>query len=266
MPLFDSNDYKKFIREQIELNAGVRGYQSKLAEAAHCQKSYLSRVLHSDDHLNPDQAIGLAQHWNLGPDEIDWFLELVELARAQTEPLKKRIRERLKTMKAKHEDLSHHFKKPRIGTSEKENLYYSSWHWSALHILTSIPAFRRVEVIAERLNLPRELVRDCLSKLELLGLVQNRGGEWKNVPGGLYLPKESHLSRNHHANWRQRALLDAQLPERNSIHYTDVVSHSFVDYETVKERLLEVIEASRKIIKPSKEEELSCVCIDFFRV
>ena len=265
MSMFDSMDYKEFVLDQIKRNEEIRGYQSKLAEAARCQKSYFSHVLHSHHHLSQDQAMGLAIFWNLTSDETDWLLELLNLARAETEPLKRKIRERLKDLKTKRENLAEKFKKPRISASDKEYAYYSSWHWSAIHIITSIPTFRKVEAISERLNLPRDFVRECLKKLELMGLVKSVGSEWRIIPGGLYIPRESFLSSSHHANWRQRAVMDAQRQAGDVIHYTDIASHSFGDYEKIKMILLDVIDKTRKIVKPSKEEEISCLCLDFFR-
>ena len=209
--------------------------------------------------------MGLTAFWSFTADETDWFLDLVNFARAETEPLKRKIRERLKEMRARRENLAEKFKKPRITASEKESLYYSSWHWSALHIITSIPAYRKVEAISERLNFSKDFVRECLKKLEMMGLVKSVGSEWRVISGGLYIPRESFLSANHHSNWRGRAGLDARRIPNDSIHYTDVVSHSFNDFEKIKDLLLAVIDQTRKIVKPSKEEEGSCLCIDFFR-
>lgn len=266
MNVFEFTNYKDFIAHEIEKNREIRGYQSKLSDATRCQKSYFSHVLHSHHHLNLDQAMGLATFWSFTPEETDWFLELVNFARAETELLKRKIRQRLKEMRAKRENLAERFKKPRIAISDKEYLYYSSWHWSALHIITSIPAFRKVEAISERLNLSKDFVRECLKKLEQMGLVKPVGSEWRVVPGGLYIPRESFLSANHHGNWRQKAILDAQRFPNDSIHYTDVVSHSFNDFEKIKDLLLATIDQTRKVVKPSKEEEISCLSIDYFRL
>lgn len=181
MDIFSFNSYKEFIKKQINDNSESRGYQSKLAEAARCQKSYLSHILHSHHHLNPDQACGLALFWDLNNEETDWFLLLVDIERAQSESLKKRLREKLRYIKTAREDLAPRFKKPRIKVSEKEFFYYSSWHWSAIHIITSIPRYQTVEAISEKLGLPKSLVRDCLQNLEEIGLVKASNGRWKNI-------------------------------------------------------------------------------------
>lgn len=266
MSLFNLMDYKTFILEQIEKNSAERGYQKRLASAAKCHASYLSHVLHSDHHLHPDQAMGLCLFWSLSSEETDWFLELVNLARTQSAPLRRRIEQRLKSLKEKQENLSEKFQKPRITRTAEESLYYSSWHWSALHIITSIPTYRKIEIIADRLQLPKELVSHCLVKLEQMGLVKKAGSEWKIVPGGLFIPKEAFLSHNHHANWRHRALLDAQNASHDGIHYTYVASHSSNDSEGIKSVLLEAIERTGKIVRASPEEEISCVCLDWFRL
>ena len=99
-----------------------------------------------------------------------------------------------------------------------------------------------------------------------MGFVKSVGAEWRVALDGLYIPRESFLSANHHANWRQRAVIDSQRLPTDSIHYTDIFSHSFDDFEKIKDLFLSAIEQMRKIAKPSREEEGSCLCIDFFRL
>ncbi|MFX6794117.1 hypothetical protein ABTH15_20060, partial [Acinetobacter baumannii] len=77
-----TKDYKQFLLLQVAAHAGEYGYKSKLAVAAGCQKSFFSQVLNAHVHRTPEHALGLARFWKLNRLERDYFLELVNHARA----------------------------------------------------------------------------------------------------------------------------------------------------------------------------------------
>lgn len=84
--------------------------------------------------------------------------------------------------------------------------------------------------------------------------------------GDLHIPKNSPMIGIHHNNWRQRAVLDSTLPNTEGVHYTAVYSISRKDHEHLKTKVLDLVEQSRKIVAPSKEEELICFTCDLFEV
>ena len=266
MNLMTYVDYKEFMRDQIEKYRDERGYQGKLAQAARCQKSYFSQVLSTKANLSPDQAMGVAEYWQLNEDETAYFLELVSLARSQYPPLVNRIQIRLREIREKHER-----KSKQVGASEvivnDQWLYYSQWYWSAVHIIVGISGFQTPESIAQRLGLDELLVEQILNTLKLQGLVDLQKSRWVIKPVHRHLDPSSPLSTMNHSNWRHRALLDSQIPQSESLHYTSVQSHSRNDWQAIKDILLKGVTASRNIVKASSpDEELSCVCIDFFRL
>ncbi len=93
--IFYFNDYKKVIAHFIQVNESQRGYKSRLAEAAGCQNSYLSKVLSQAVHLTQDQGFGLSKFWNLMPVEEEYFLTLIQLERAGSLAYKNRLSEKL---------------------------------------------------------------------------------------------------------------------------------------------------------------------------
>jgi hypothetical protein len=258
-------EYRKFIRDQIEDREGERGYQGKLAAAARCQKSYFSQILKGDANLNLDQAMGLAEFWGLSEVETQYFLDLVSLARSQYPPLVRAIKERLRKMVEAHERDA-----KSSGASEiianTEWLYYSQWYWSAIHILVGIPKFQSVTTISKALNLEEALVETVLLSLKQQGLVEQSGSSWLTKPGHRHLSAQSPLNAMNHSNWRQRAVLNSQRSRPDPLHYTSIQSHSRSDSEAIKKVFLEAIAKSRSIIRPSPNEEMTAICLDFFRV
>ncbi len=266
LDVFTYKDYKTFIREQIEEHRQTRGYRQLLADAAGCQRTYLSQVLNSHIELTPEHAVGMTNFWDLGSSAAEFFLELVNLSRAGTPALKKLILSRLERLKKSQGDLAERIKAPTLQAGSYEALYYSTWLFSALHIVTRLRSCRTAAGAAAYLGIPEDLVRGYLSALEDIGLVKEERGQWHSLAGNLHLPKASPYLWRHHQNWREAALREAQAPEDSSIHFTSVHSLSLRDSEKVADLLRELIVKSRQLIEPSQDEVVTSLCIDYFTV
>lgn len=264
MNLFRYETYKDILIAQIASNPGGRGYRTKLAEAAGCQLSFLSQVIHSHVHLTPDHAAGLCEYWGFDNEERDYFLELVNLARAGSPILKTILLKRLAEIRAKHEDLASRYKKRESIREKDQALYYSSWHLSAIHILLTISEFRTVEEIAKRLSLPPSMVQQSLQQLTRIGLAVRKSGVWLPTENDLHLPKDSPFTSMNHSNWRHRATLDSCRREKGGVHYTTVHSVSRSDFEKIKEMALRFLDQTRAVVRTSPEEEVTCMTLDWF--
>ena len=243
-----------------------RGYQGKMARAAGCPQSYFSQILNANAHLNPEQALRLCMFWNLSDNETEFFLELVNLARTDFQPLVKRIKDRLQVIRQHANDLAERFASSRFLSTEKEVYYYSAWHWSAIHILVGVKGCCSVESVAKWLRLSPQVVRDTLAALEAMGLVKHGTKGWQTIPGNLHLRNDSPMLPIHHANWRERAVSHARGAPADGLHYTVVASHGEADFEQIKQIFLASLDKVRAIIAPSTDEELRCICLDFFSV
>jgi uncharacterized protein (TIGR02147 family) len=262
--VFGFSDYREFMKAQIAAAQNEWGLISRMAEAAHFQRSQLSRVLSGHLQLTMDQAFGLSEFWKLNEAEHTYFLKLVECSRAGQKRYRERLRNELDKLRKEQENIAARLKQPPA--QEIETFYYSSWHWTALHILVSIPQFQTSKAIAERLNLPLLKVERCLVELKKFGLVQFSSGRWTFSSQTTHLPNSSPFISAHHLNWRQRAVLDSQSQETDGIHYTMVQSLSESDMQKIKAMILRMIDDYNRVAAPSKEEELICFTCDFFRV
>ena len=74
--LLSCNNYKKFIKEQVNKNKSIKGYQSKLADEIGCQRAYLSRVINGEQHFTLEHGVKAAEFWGLSATETDYFLNL----------------------------------------------------------------------------------------------------------------------------------------------------------------------------------------------
>jgi uncharacterized protein (TIGR02147 family) len=262
--LFSAPDYRLYLAESVN-QEGARGFASRLAEAARCQSSHISRVLRGQLHLTMEQAFRIARFLDLAPTEESYFLKLVERDRCGDVDYRAKLDRELVDIRRAQEDLSGRLHQDSLSTVKQEMLYYSAWYWSAIHIASSIPSLQSPSAIARRLNLDETFVRDCLAKLESFGLVKSVGG-LKFASGGLHLSKQSPMNAQQHANWRSRAVLDSQTADHDGVHYTVVQSISLTDYARIKQLVLRMIDDYATIARPSKEEELVCLACDFFKV
>jgi uncharacterized protein (TIGR02147 family) len=264
--IYNFDDYREYLKARVDSENSKWGLWAKLAAAASCQPTYLSQVIKGKAHLTSDHVMGIAQFWELSESETDFFLLLLEVAKAGTSKLKDFLFTKIQRIRRDREDIAKRLDKPRIEIGDKESLYYSAWYWSALHIIVSIPDYSTPQAIAKKLLLPVELVSFALEQLERYQIVQRDGKNWKLGTGDVHIPKESPMIGVHHNNWRQRAVLDSTLPGTSGVHYTAVYSLSRQDYQHLKDKMLDLVEYTRKVVGPSKEEEMVCFTCDLFTV
>jgi hypothetical protein len=70
----------------------------------------------------------------------------------------------------------------------------------------------------------------------------------------------------HHQNWRQQAIVHAQIFPDDGIHYTNVTSVSRSALEKLKGLVLKFIDESNQIAGPSDPEELITLTLDLFKI
>jgi uncharacterized protein (TIGR02147 family) len=260
--IFQFEDYRDFLRDQISRAVPIAGAKGRLARAAGCSPSYVSRVLGSEVHLTPEQAAGLAHHWRLSSGETEYFLELLYFARAGTPVLRQVIQRRLGHLRQEHESLSARLKVTSLSGEELRAFYYSAWYVAAIHVLVSIPGFDSAERIARHLSLPEPVVQDTMERLKAALLLENKKGRWYVGPSQIHMGRESPYAGWHHANWRFRALIDRD--KDSAIHYTGLHSLSRKDAALIRNRLLSMLEENSQRVRDSKEEALFCLNLDYF--
>ena len=148
--MFQENDYKKIILAQIEKQSSPRGYRSKLAQASGCQASFLTQVLKGAVHLTPEHGAAMCQFWGFRPDETEFFLLLVQAARAGNKPLKDHLAKKIEGLRKGKAKLSLSNRILEMSITKEADVakYYAFWHMSAIHAIVSIPKYQTVEAIA----------------------------------------------------------------------------------------------------------------------
>lgn len=260
MTIYGFDDYKEYLNSLVE--SQPRGTISRMAAAAGCQRSYFSQVLTSHVNLTSDQVYNLSMALQLCHLEQEYFLLLLEKAKAATFSYKTRVVDKINEIKAVVSRLS-----DQIGDEIQQEVinqkYYSTWYYSAIHIATSIDVLKTEKDFANFFGLPPNVVQEALNDLRIWNLIKLEKGSWNyNQAYQLHLKDNSLLNQMNHTNWRSCLLSKPIIPEKN-INYTSVFTVSKKDAHQLKLKLLDFIKEQRSEISASSSEELMVFNCDF---
>ena len=265
--LFDYHDYKTYLLAYLAHQPGKgRGIRSKMAEELGCRVAYVSQVLNNDAHFSLEQGEALNLFLNHTVDESEFFLLLLQMSRAGSVALRKRLRQQMQRALDKRSVLKERFDIKTTVNIEDQARYYGNWYYAAIHILTTIPEFQSKQAMARELGLPEVKVAEAVDFLVSIGVVKSERG--RLVPGisRLFLGNDSPFINKHHINWRLRAIDSLDRDRASDLHLSTVVSLSKHDVSVIREILIRGIEDARRVIKASPEEEMHCLSVDLFRV
>ena len=265
LPFFSHKTYKTIMATRL-LGAANRGKLSSAAASLGCERSYLSRVINGKLQLTPDHAYGLSKFWNLTANEHTFFMKLVEWERSHQAAYRNALEKEVQTLRNQFNSVQTRAQRADLNADMLQAQYFSSWTYSAIHFLTSIPKYQSIESLSQRLSLPPALVSKVLENLRGQGMVDQKSGRWSYKSGEFHVPRTSPLVQLHHQNWRHRAILDAQDSENQSVHFTGVLTVSEHDRQVLKELILSFIARANAIAAPSKPETLVGLTCDLFEV
>jgi len=264
LTVFEYRDYKDYLRKHV-LERG-RGEKSRVAEVLRCHLAYVSQVLGGSADFSLEQADALNEYLGHAEDEAEYFLLLVNYARAGTDSLRKFHEKRIRKTLHERSLLESRLKNKKTLPSESQATYYSAWYYSAIHLMISVPAFQTKEEITRHLRLPMSQVTEVLAFLVSTGLVGLTQGRYHAGQVSLYLQNDSPWIARHHASWRMQAIQATDRPDPKDLHYTSVISMSPDDAPAVRKILIEAIEKVRAIVRDSPEKAVYCYTLDLFPV
>jgi uncharacterized protein (TIGR02147 family) len=262
MDIFEYNSYRKFINDYVKFESKT-GARSRLARAAHCSPSWMTRALSGDVQLTPDQALGVAKQLHLGEDETDYLLLLVEFERSSTSALRSRIESKLAKYKILSKKLSSTMKTDSVVSDSDSSRYYTSWIYSAAHVACMIRGFSTDE-LEKFIKAPEGTLAGILVELKKMGLLTHVGGKWNATSKSIHLSADHPMSKVGHANWRNHTISQLHGANENDLHYSAIHCLSKKDKERIRKTLKEMIIECRGVIEPSEPEELSVFCLDWY--
>lgn len=263
MDIFEYSDYRSYINKQLE-SADKTGGRSRLAKAAGCNPSWMTRALAGEVQLTPDQTFGIAQYFRLNEEESDYLLLLVELERSASSAFKKRIENKLKALAKKANTLSSSVKTDSEVLEIDRAIYYSSWIYAALHVACMIRGYS-IEELHQTFHLSNQVIQRTLSDLKKMGLVYDKSGQWFATSKSVHLDTEHPMAQVGHASWRNFTIQKIQAC-RGNFHYSAIHCLSQKDIEKIQKKLKAMILECRNVIEDSKSEKLAVFCLDWYAV
>ena len=265
MNIYKFNSYCKFLIDYIQSRPkGGRGEILRMAEALEVHPSLVSQVLNRLKDFNLEQAMKMAQYLNLTSNEIEYFMNLVQLERASTPELIKYFQQKIKIQKDLSKELHHRVQKDKNLTDEEKATLYSHWLYLATWLLTSLKKGKTLEQIAEWFNIPKERVESIIKFLVDAQLCQYSNGHFVIGHQSVHIERGSPHLYKHHSNWRLKAIEAADQISSDELMYTAPISISKKDFDTVREKLLQIIKEVTEVALKSEAENIACFNLDFF--
>jgi uncharacterized protein (TIGR02147 family) len=267
MDYLSFDDYRELLRWKIsQLPAKGRGQIEKLARHLHVHQSFVSQVLGGKKDFSEEQLYRVSQYFELTEPQTEYLLALLQAGRA-THPGLKQIAERnLRRLKSQARAMPVDNLEVTPLSERERSVFYSSWYYSAVRLLTSIDGLNSASTIAARLHLPVAQVQVVLEFLVKAGLVAQKGGRYEIGPRRTLISGDSPALSRHHMNWRMRALEALQRDVALPTCYTSPMTLSASDIKEVQRILHEAISKIEPLVEPSPAEDLYCLNIDWFKV
>lgn len=264
--IFEFNHYKPYLEARVGTFRERSGLKSKMAEAMGCQPTFVTQILKETTHLSLEQAHRLDAFFEHSGEESDFFLLLVQKDRAGTVELRKYFDGKLKEILSKRQLLVHRLGREQTLSQQDQGVYYSSWHYAALHIAVAVPELQSRDALASYFRLQIKRVTQVLDKLTEMGLVVYKNGKYSIGSARVRLGNDSHNIIKHHTNWRNQAIDSLDREEEGDLHYSGVLCLAKKDAQKIKDLIFEALQKHLEISDASAEEEIYSYCIDFFNL
>lgn len=262
--IFEFSEYRPYLHEKLGKKGTRTGLRKKLSEKLQVHTTFISQVMLGKADLSLEQAEGCNSFFSHTNEESEYFLLLVMFERAGVITLKNRFEEKIKQMQSKHLNISERLKPQTEVSQEDKQKFYSSYIYSAIHVLVSIPQFQTIAALARALNLPTTEIKQKIEFMKTIGLVVQQGDRILHGPHHVHLGSDSNLIIQHHRNWRLQAMNSLDHRRENDIHYSAAVSLSKKDAMKIKDSILENLHSNVKVISSSPEEVAYGYSFDFF--
>lgn len=264
--LFDYFDYRVYLQDYFASKGQRSGEKSAFCKSAQIQTSFLSQVLSGQVDLSLEHAYRANQHFKHDRWASEYFLNAVQMARAGSAELRDYFKSKLEDLRDEQNKIANRVDTNIEFTDQQRAQYFSSWHYAAIHMMGTLKPARTLVGIAEELKLPLAAVQEVVDFLRIHGFLKLTGDRLVIGPSRIHLGSDSTYIKNHHTNWRLKAIQDLDKKDASSLHYSVTYSIARKDAELIKSKIVNLIQENIKIVEPSSEEVLMCSLMDFFAV
>jgi len=267
MTVFEFEDYKKYLTDRLkQMPKNGRGELQKISKHLRMHSTRFSHVFHGSEHLTLEQGIGLTRYFGLNELESDYFMLLLQWAKAGTEDLKAFFHQKKKQLQKRATQLVERLPSDRKLSESEKAVFYSNWFYSAIRLACSLPMKQNIDTLAERFSIPRDKAAEALEFLLATGLcIQSDDGKLKAGPKSTHLEARSPLVSRLHANWRIKAMERHPSLGSEELAFTSPMSIEEKDAVAIRETLIQMIEKATAYADTRRADSLYCLNVDLFK-
>jgi uncharacterized protein (TIGR02147 family) len=271
MLVYAYNDYRDWIQDYIERKKKlVKGFNfSRLAESSNMQKTYLSKVLSKNTHLNSDQLYLICEACECSEEESFYLNLLLEKERCGVKKRKEKLLAQIKEIQKRQLSSESHLLVEKVSsTMPLMEEYFLDPYMQQVHVLLTISSYQKnINLISQKLKITDERVQKILETLVRLKLVLIDNSIYKVVSDSLHLPKDSPLCKPYLIQQRFVAIGEIQRQSFDDVYsFSANFASSKKSKEEIRKEFLKFLEIAQKISKSSKSEELFQINFDLFNL
>lgn len=259
MTVFEYQNYKEFLKSQLQ-----RGSQKTFAEQLNCQSAFVSQVLRGKPHLSLEQGILATDYFRMSRAEGEYFMSCLQYGRAGSERLKKFFKKKMEDLSAENKKIESKIGSFSQVNQEAKAQFYSSWKYTLIHVLLSLPESNKIRLMEKYTGISTTEIQNVVSFLTKIGLAEKKSGAILPSSNRIHLDREDPLIGLYHRNFRAFAATELEDIKPVSLHYSAAIALSVVDAERIRNLLLDAVSQTEKILRPSPEETVRVLCLDFF--
>lgn len=265
MYLFEQDHYKIALNHIMDgKRKSMKGLSRKLAEHLGVHPTMISQVITGNKDFTEEQMILVCEFLGLAKLDSQYLLVLLQHERAGSKKLKDYFLELKEQIRKQALQVSQRVHKNKVLTDVEKSVFYSSWLFAAIHLMTTLDRKIRFEDLCTKFNLHPSRVREILDFLIQIQMVVEKDGIFSSGPVATHLEKKSPFLIKHHTNWRLKAIQAAESLSDNELMYSANVSLSKKDFECLREEFMQVIQRFVDVVKPSPSEDIAQFNLDFF--
>jgi uncharacterized protein (TIGR02147 family) len=265
MRIFEFSKYKQYLGALIQsFPKGGRGQARRLADHLNVSSVVISQILSGPRHFTPEQSLKVAEFFGLDAPSTDYFVLLVQQARAGARDYEKYLDFKLASLRREAFNLKNRVVEHRELTENEKGIFYSNWFYSGIRLLSSLDGYSSVDAIAKRFELSPALVRQVVEFLVSKGLCSMDGERIQFGITATYVDRSSPFVNGHRRNWRIKALEHLAEPQENDVFYSGPYSLSSADAELIRRELIGLIGRISAKVGASPPERLMCLNVDWF--
>jgi hypothetical protein len=266
MNIFEYNDYRQVLEEALELSpvGSKHGMIGRLARHIKVHSTFISQVRRGMSHLSMDQSIGVCSFFRFRPDETDFFLDLVALARCGSKEGRLFFRERIDRCRNGRSDVQNRLAHKKILSRELAAVYYQTWVHQAVHMLAQCDGGTSSEEVVQQLRISSAVASRVIDQLIECDILEKKNLRLTTRIPFLHLVKGTPEVTHVHANWRAKILQEIQSPsDANAFHFSSAIALDQRTAKAIHQILLDSIATISASVDKAEAKKVSVLCMDF---